>query len=75
MDIKEKAKEAATNAGQEIKQEAQAVEQEVDKIAAVVHAWFVEHIHNSIASRETEIFNHLHQAKDELVKKIKEALA
>lgn len=52
-----------------------AKDQPIDKVAQAVNAWFVDHIHNTVASQDTQIYNHLAQAKDQLVNKIKEALA
>jgi len=59
MDIKKTA--------QEVKAEAAATQ-----IEAVVNAWFNANIQNSIASQETEIYNHLQQAKEKLIQKLKE---
>lgn len=39
------------------------IDQEIDR-------WFVERIHNSVVSRQTEILNYLRQAIDELKQRL-----
>lgn len=38
--------------------------------AVAVESWFVEYIHNSPASRDTAIFNHVRQAVDVLKQRL-----
>lgn len=38
---------------------------------AEIEAWFADHFHNSVVSRNTDVFNHVRAAKDDLVKRIK----
>jgi hypothetical protein len=68
-DVKEEVKTA------EIK-EAVKTESEVKQhpIEAVIDAWFIECIHDSPASRDTQIFNHVMDAKERLKAKIKGVL-
>jgi len=35
-------------------------------LLSAVDAWFAKHFSNSIVSRDTEIFNHVHAAKEDL---------
>jgi hypothetical protein len=35
-------------------------------LAAEIDAWFASHFHNSVVSRDTEVFNHVRAAVDEL---------
>lgn len=36
----------------------------------IIDAWFAEHFSNSIVSRDTETFNHVHAAKEELKRRL-----
>jgi hypothetical protein len=36
------------------------------RLHAQIDAWFAAHFHNSIVSRDTETFNHVHAAKEDL---------
>lgn len=42
--------------------------EESASIADRIEQWFARHFHNSIVSRDTELFNHVHAAKDDLVR-------
>lgn len=43
---------------------------DVGAINRAIDAWFVEHFHNSITSRDTEVFNHCQRAKDDLKRRL-----
>jgi hypothetical protein len=43
-----------------------------DRFDAIIEAWFARHFHNSPVSRDTELFNHVHAAKEDLKKVMKE---
>lgn len=45
-----------------------------DKAIVVVEQWFMDCVHNSPAARDTTVYNGLLQAKDELNKRLQEAL-
>lgn len=42
------------------------------KPAAVetIEKWFVEHFHGSIVSRDTEVYNHVHKAVEDLKRRL-----
>ncbi|WP_207000741.1 hypothetical protein [Trinickia mobilis] len=37
---------------------------------ALIDQWFVDHFHNAITSRDTEIFNYCQSAKEELKRRV-----
>lgn len=40
------------------------------QVLDTVEAWYREHIHNSPASRDTEVYNHLAQARTRLIEQL-----
>lgn len=68
--------EAVTQSQQEISMIEQAENEvpEIDKIEQAVRAWFTEHIHNSPASQDTTVYNHIVSGIDKLITKIKEVV-
>lgn len=42
--------------------------------SARIDAWFVDLIHNSPVSRDTEVFNHVRRAVDELKRRLTEEM-
>jgi hypothetical protein len=49
-----------------LSEEAKAVIAAAPKFELLIEAWFARHFHNSIVSRDTELFNHVHAAKEDL---------
>jgi hypothetical protein len=43
-------------------------------LLALIEKWFVDHLHNSPASRDTLIFNHVRQAVEELKRRIEQEI-
>lgn len=39
-------------------------------VIVAINQWFIDHFHDSIASRNVEIFNHCQTAKEDLKKRI-----
>lgn len=38
----------------------------LSRIEATIDAWFARHFHNSPVSRDSELYNHVHAAKEDL---------
>jgi hypothetical protein len=52
-----------------------AAEAEIKKIESIVETWWQTHICNSKASQDTEIYNQLHAAKEDLKQQLVQAQA
>jgi hypothetical protein len=49
------------------KTQTQASEQLASQVQAAVDKWFADHLHNSVVSRDTDVFNLIHNAKPALI--------
>jgi hypothetical protein len=55
-------------------QQDSASEQLVNKVQGAVDKWFHDNMHNSVVSRDTDVFNLIHNAKPALVSAVVEAV-
>ena len=46
-----------------------------DRLDDVVERWFFDSFHGSVVARSTEVWNHVHGAKDELKRRLAGSLA
>ena len=50
-------------------------EEDAHHLQALVERWFFELFHGSVVARSTEVWNHVHGAKDELKRRLAAFLA
>ena len=51
------------------------LEEKARRLDAMVEHWFFELFHGSVVARSTEVWNHVHGAKDELKRRLTALLA
>lgn len=70
-DIRKKAENIETAVKTEFEKEKEKIATEFEAMKVEIEAWWHEYVHNSPASQNTGIYNHLVQAKEKLLERIK----